>query len=92
MTRRRSLQGAQSVSNEAVSRKGHPPSPPPPQNVKHENTRLGMKKIMPATSQADATQCGSSLLRLLQERPVLETPRADHAPDTNVPALTGDGA
>lgn len=87
MTRRRSLQGAQSVSNEAER-----DTPPPPQNVKHENTRLGMKKIMPATSQADATQCGSSLLRLLQERPVLETPRADHAPDTNVPALTGDGA
>lgn len=88
MTRRRSLQGAQSVSNEAE----RDTPPPPPQNVKHENTRLGMKKIMPATSQADATQCGSSLLRLLQERPVLETPRADHAPDTNVPALTGDGA
>lgn len=88
MTRRRSLQGAQSVSNEAVSTKGNKK----PQNVKHENTRLGMKKIMPATSQADAAQCGSSLLRLLQEQPVLETSRADHAPDTNVPALTGDGA
>ena len=47
------------------------------------------RSLQGATRASD--EAASSLLPLLRERPAPETPRADPAPGTGVPAPKGDG-